>query len=132
MTIEHFMRHHYGPSGYVSPNDLKGKESSRVYNVLEQSDTNQVTQERDNLRLRIKAVDQEYEQIKAEREKMIQAYTAVEGDRDFWKREHEGLMATLRETTNQLDTACQDKIVLQMDRDLWQLTAETYKKGVQP
>ena len=146
MPTERFMRHHYGPSGFVSPNDLKQKESSmdkterfeimaelfrcstgflapgkdvppgihsdqyeidrrvawgewsdtkavdmairfiqaqrkeaeehaRLYNVLEQSDTNQIMQERDALRLRIRAVDQEHEQIKAEREKMIQAHT---------------------------------------------------------
>jgi hypothetical protein len=46
--------------------------------ALEQSEMNSVRQERDNLRLRIKAVDQEHVQITAEREKMVQAYTALE------------------------------------------------------
>ena len=63
----------------------------------------QVLQERDALRLRIKAVDEEHEQIKKERERMIQAYTAVEQDRDFWKGQHEGLMDTLRQVQTQLD-----------------------------
>jgi chromosome segregation ATPase len=37
----------------------------------------EVTQERDNLRLRIKAVDQEHGHLKAEREKMVQAYATL-------------------------------------------------------
>ena len=58
----------------------------KLSNALVLSDTNQILQERDALRLRIKAVDEEHVQLQADREKMVQAYTTVEGERDFYKK----------------------------------------------
>ena len=75
----------------------------KLYNALVLSDSNQVMQERDALRLRIKAVDEEHVQMAEERKKMIAAYTAVERDRDFYKGQHEGLMDTLRQVQSEND-----------------------------
>lgn len=67
----------------------KHDDYDQLYAALEDCDTNQIMQERDALRLRIKAVDEELEQIKADREKIIQAYTAVETDRNLWRAQAE-------------------------------------------
>jgi|CXWL01.1.fsa_nt_gi hypothetical protein len=159
MSNERFMRHHYGPSGYVPPNEQEDEKKQsigendrfeimaelfkastgfmapgksvppeiasqhnyedmrrvawgewsdtkalnmailfigalrhneeqhdKLYNALVLSESNQVMQERDALRLRIKAVDEEHDKLQADREKMVQAYTTVEGERDFYKK----------------------------------------------
>ena len=64
-------------------------ERERLSHAIESCDTNQVIQERDALRLRIKAVDDEHVQLQADREKMVQAYTILEVDRDLWRKEGE-------------------------------------------
>lgn len=78
-------------------------EYDQLYAALETCDTNQIMQERDALRLRIKAVDEEHVQLAEERKKMIEAYTIVEVDRDLWKKEHEGLMLTVFEMQRKID-----------------------------
>ena len=64
-------------------------EYDQLYAALETCDTNQIMQERDALRLRIKAVDEEHDKLQADREKMVQAYTVAEVDRDLWRKEGE-------------------------------------------
>lgn len=176
MPNERFMRHHYGPSGYVKPVETAQKESSertarrygivaelfktstgfiapgfsvppdiaseqyetdrihawnhwtdthkadaainmiiflqeeadeydQLYAALETCDTNQIRQERDALRLRIKAVDEEHVQLAEDRKKMVETYTIVEMDRNLWKREHGGLMFSYQELQRKLDIA---------------------------
>lgn len=62
-----------------------------------------VEYERDNLRLRIKAVDEEHELIKEERKKMLAAYTALEVQKNFWEREHKALMETCHNMQRTID-----------------------------
>ncbi len=78
-------------------------EYEQLYTALELSDTNQLRQERDALRLRIKAVDEEHVQLAEERKKMIDAYTKVEEQKNFWEREHKALMETCLTTQKRLD-----------------------------
>lgn len=78
-------------------------EHDRLYNTLINSDTNQLRQERDALRLRIKAVDEEHAQLAEERKKMIDAYTKVEEQKNFWEREHKALMETCLTMQKRLD-----------------------------
>jgi hypothetical protein len=63
----------------------------------------EVEKERDALRLRIKAVDEEHVQLTEERKKMIDAYTKVEELKNFWEREHKALMETCRTMQKRLD-----------------------------
>lgn len=78
-------------------------EHDRLYDALINSDTNQLRQERDALRLRIKAVDEEHIQLAEDRKKMIDAYTNVEEQKNFWEREHEALMETCRTMQGRLE-----------------------------
>lgn len=68
-------------------------EHDRLYDALINSDTNQLRQERDALRLRIKAVDEEHVQLGEERKKMIDAYTKLEEEQ---KREREAFKEEMR------------------------------------
>lgn len=74
----------------------KEAEFDALFTTMMDSDTNQLRQERDALRLRIKAVDQEHSQLKEDRKKMIVAYTEVETDRNFWKHEHAELVKVIQ------------------------------------
>ena len=58
----------------------------KLYNALVLSDSNQVMQERDALRLRIKAVDEEHVQMAEHKHLMFTAYMKLEAERDFYKK----------------------------------------------
>lgn len=70
------------------------------------SDIAQLRQERDALRLRIKAVEAEHVQLAEDRKKMIDAYTNLEKQKNFWEREHKSLLATC--VTMQKRLACME------------------------
>ncbi len=98
----------------------------RLYDALINSDTNQLRQERDALRLRIKAVDQEHIQLAEERKKMIDAYTKVEEQRNFWEREHKALMETCHVMQKRLDAMTEEhrEERLKMFKDLQRVEIE--------
>lgn len=107
-------------------------EYEQLYTALELSDTNQIRQERDALRLRIKAVDAEHVQLAEERKKMIAAYTAIEEQKNFWEREHKGLLETCLTMQKRLDSVADEhrEERAKMFQDLQRIKGERdqYKK----
>lgn len=79
-------------------------------------DVAQLRQERDALRLRIKAVDAEHIQLAEERKKMIDAYTKVEEQKNFWEREHKALMETCHVIQKKLDALADELREARKDR----------------